>query len=62
MHEWAKMCAGVKYQARGAPAKNAILWTLLFTPHAQHDKLCATRLSCLLYGGGTEWEQEPLGY
>ena len=21
MHEWAKMCAGVKYRARGAPAK-----------------------------------------
>ena len=21
MHEWAKMCAGAKYRARGAPAK-----------------------------------------
>ena len=50
VHNLAKMCAGTKFRARGAPAKNAILWTLLFTPHARRVKTGTNRPSCLLYG------------
>ena len=47
---------------KGGPCQNAILWTLLFTPLARRDQMGANRLACLLYGGGTEWEQGPLDY
>ena len=36
---------------KGSPCQNAILWTLLFTPHAQLIKTGANRPSCLLHGG-----------
>ena len=58
VHNLAKMCAGTKFRARGAPAKNAILWTLLFTPHARRVKTPANRPSCLLHEGKLKGSKE----
>ena len=38
---------------KGSPCQNAILWTLLFTPHARRVNRHSGTLSCLLYGEGT---------
>ena len=44
------------------PCQNAILWTLLFTPHAQHVTATACSTSCLLYGEEQGRVRGSLGY
>ena len=59
-HKWAKMCAGVKNHARGAPAK--MRYCGHYFSRLMHDSSKQVQTDHLAYymGEGTGWEQGPL--